>query len=105
MPVSTFFGASFLGSGCPSAGIGAAPTVFFGSRAFFNVEFSTNGGSTWTVLKHSSGLSSGWNGYAPQASYSLPTGSSTCKIRFRLTSDVSVTDFGAAVDDIVVTAN
>jgi Zn-dependent metalloprotease len=72
---------------------------------FFNVEFSSDGGTTWTVLKHSSGLSSGWTAWAPQASYTLPVGSSNCKIRFRLTTDFSVTDYGAAVDDILVTAN
>lgn len=74
---------------------------------YFRVEISTNGGSSWTTLTSVSGNSSGWSAWAPQASISLNSyvGSSNCKIRFRLTSDTSVTGWGAAVDDIVVTGS
>jgi hypothetical protein len=81
------------------------------SYDFFRVEISTNGGSTWTSLSSTSGLSSGFSatagaGFAPQRTISLTpyVGQASVKIRFRFTSDVSVTDWGAAVDDIVVTA-
>jgi Bacterial pre-peptidase C-terminal domain len=73
---------------------------------FFIVEISKDGGTTWTQLSKSSGKSSGYSVWAPLASVSLNTyvGSSSCKIRFRLTSDGSVTDWGAAVDSVQVTA-
>ena len=73
---------------------------------YFSVEVSKDGGTTWTSVRKSSGQSSGYPGWAPQGSINLSpyVGSSNTKIRFRLTSDGSVTDAGAAVDDIVVTA-
>jgi hypothetical protein len=73
---------------------------------YFRVEVSSNGGSTWTQLTARSGNSPGWDAWAPQASYNLTpyVGSSNCRIRFRLTTDQSVTGWGVAVDDIVVTA-
>jgi Zn-dependent metalloprotease len=88
----------------------ATLTFYFKHRTevnydFFNVGFSTDGGATWIGLKHSSGVSSGYPGWAAQARYNLPVGSSNCKVRFRLLTDPSVTDYGVAVDDILVTAN
>ncbi len=73
---------------------------------FFRVEISTNGGANWTTLRNSSGTSQGWPGWAPQASIDLApyVGYSNVKIRFRLTTDGSVVDWGAVVDDILVTA-
>ncbi len=78
---------------------------------FFRVEVSTNGGTSWTSLSSTSGASSGFSqtagsGFAPQKTISLTpyVGNANVKIRFRLTSDVSITGWGAAVDDIVVTA-
>ncbi|MDQ3282809.1 MAG: immune inhibitor A [Acidobacteriota bacterium] len=76
------------------------------SYDFAIVEISTNGGSTWTQLRKVSGQSSGYPSYAPQVSLSLNAyvGNTTCKIRFRMTTDGSVADWGYAVDDIVLTA-
>jgi bacillopeptidase F len=73
---------------------------------YFWVEVSTNGGTSWTTLSKVSGASSGYSGWAPQGSLSLTpyVGGTNVKIRFRLTSDTTVQDWGAAVDDIVVTA-
>ena len=73
---------------------------------FFCVEISTDDGVTWTELERGSGKSGGWPGWAPQADIDLTphVGSSACRVRFRLTSDEGVTARGAAVDDIVVTA-
>lgn len=73
---------------------------------YLRVEVSTNGGSSWQQLQQRSGLSSGWSGWAPMATLDLTpyVGSSNVMIRFRFTSDSSVTDWGVAVDDIVVTA-
>ena len=70
------------------------------------VEVSTNGGSTWTQLRKVSGQSSGYPSWAPQVSLSLTpyVGNTSCKIRFRMTTDSSVADWGYAVDDIVLTA-
>ncbi|HVT05429.1 MAG TPA: pre-peptidase C-terminal domain-containing protein [Thermoanaerobaculia bacterium] len=73
---------------------------------FFIVEVSKDGGTTWTQLSKSSGKSTGYSAWATQASVSLTpyAGNASCKVRFRLTSDTSVADWGAAVDDIVITA-
>jgi hypothetical protein len=72
----------------------------------WRVEISTNGGSTWTQLRSVSGQSSGYPSWAPQVSLSLTSyvGQTNLKVRFRFTSDTSVSDWGVALDDIVVTA-
>lgn len=72
---------------------------------FFQVRISTNGGSTWTNLVNVSGASANWNGWAPVSTINLNSfaGQTNVRIQFRLTSDGSVTDFGAAVDEIKVT--
>jgi Big-like domain-containing protein/immune inhibitor InhA-like protein len=71
---------------------------------FFQVRISTDGGTTWTNLVNVSGNSSGWDAWAPLASINLNAylGQTNVKIQFRLTSDGSVTAFGAAVDEIKV---
>ena len=71
---------------------------------FFEVRISTDGGTTWTALVHVSGQSASWNLWAPLATLNLSAyaGQSNVKIQFRLTTDVSVTDWGAAVDEIKV---
>ncbi len=73
---------------------------------YFSVEVSKDGGTTWTVVRKSSGASGGYPAWAAQGNINLSpyVGSATTKIRFRMTSDGSVQDWGAAVDDIVVTA-
>jgi hypothetical protein len=73
---------------------------------FFRVEVSTNGGSTWTQLRSVSGQSTSYPSWAAQVSLSLTSyvGQSNLKVRFRFTSDTSVTDWGVAFDDVVVTA-
>jgi len=72
----------------------------------WKVEISTNGGTSWTQLRSVSGQSSGYPAWAPQVSLSLNSyaGQSSVKLRFRFTSDGSITDWGVALDDIVVTA-
>ena len=76
------------------------------SYDFFRVEISTNGGSTWTQLRSVSGQSSGYPSWAAQVSLPLSgyVGQSNVKLRFRFTSDTSITDWGVAFDDVVVTA-
>jgi len=71
---------------------------------FFEVRISIDGGTNWTTLVHVSGLSANWNLWAPLASVNLNayTGQTNVKVQFRLTSDASVTDWGAAVDEIKV---
>jgi len=73
---------------------------------YFSVEVSKDGGTTWTVLRKSSGVSGSYPSWAAQGNINLSpyVGSANTMIRFRMTSDGSVQDWGAAVDDIVVTA-
>ena len=72
---------------------------------FFEVRISTDGGTTWTNLVHISGQSAAWSGWAPPASINLNAyvGQANVKVQFRLTTDVSVTGFGAAVDEVKIT--
>lgn len=63
-----------------------------------HVEFSTNGGSSWTSLYTCSGQSS-WQSHH----FDLPAsadGATAFKLRFRLDTDVAVNDAGWAVDNI-----
>ena len=71
---------------------------------YFQVRISTDGGTNWTNLVNVSGQSSGWNGWAPLASINLNAyaGRNNVKIQFRVTTDVSVTEWGAALDEIKV---
>ena len=71
---------------------------------FFEVRISVDGGNNWTTLVHVSGQSASWNLWAPPATINLNAyaGQTNVKIQFRLTSDVSVVDWGAAVDEIKV---
>jgi hypothetical protein len=73
---------------------------------YFKVEVSTNGGTSWTQLRSVSGTSTSYPSWASQVSLSLTpyVGNSSVKIRFRFTSDSTVTDWGVAVDNVVVTA-
>ena len=72
---------------------------------YFYVWASGDDGQTWDPIAQGTGASSGWNGWAPQASVDLSyyAGSGAVRIAFSIQSDESVTDWGAAVDDIGVT--
>jgi hypothetical protein len=71
---------------------------------FFEVRISTDGGTNWTTLVHVSGQSASWNLWAPLATINLNAyaGQGNVRVQFRLTTDVSVVDWGAAVDEIKV---
>ena len=72
---------------------------------FVIVEVSINGGSTWTQLSKVSGTSTSYPSWTQRTqSLNAYAGQSNVKVRFRFTSDGSVTDWGLAIDDIVVTA-
>jgi carboxypeptidase T len=66
------------------------------------VEFSVDGGATWTTAAMYSGQSLGWS----QVDLPLPAldGQPQARLRFRLTSDYSVNADGWYVDDIHVSA-
>ena len=67
---------------------------------FLNFEVSTDGGSTWTVLNSTTGLS----GQTFQ-SFSAPLTSyigQTIRLRFHMTSDSSVTGDGVYIDDFAL---
>ncbi len=72
---------------------------------FFEVRISTDGGTNWTNFVHVSGNSSGWSGWAPLATIDLTpyVGLTNVKLQWRLYTDVSITGWGAAVDEITVT--
>jgi len=72
----------------------------------FYVWASGDDGATWKEIASGSGTSQGWNRWAPEASLDLSdfAGASKVRIAFSLQSDASVTDWGAALDDISVTA-
>ncbi len=78
---------------------------------FLRVEVSTNGGSTWTSLSAVSTNSTGFTTTAGSGmvaktiSLNSVAGQANVQVRFRLTTDVSVVFWGAAIDDITVTAN
>jgi subtilisin-like proprotein convertase family protein len=67
---------------------------------FCTPQISTNGGSTWTNIDSYDGSSGGW--IAKDYDLSSFAGANR-KIRFLFTTDVSVTDTGWLVDDIVIT--
>ncbi len=70
---------------------------------FFQVRISTDGGTNWTNLVNVSGASPNWNGWSTNSiNLNAYAGQTNVKIQFRLTTDPSVTDFGAAVDEIKV---
>lgn len=71
---------------------------------FFEVRISTDGGTNWTNLVRVSGNSASWSAWAPLATVNLNAyaGQTNVKIQFRLTSDGSVTGWGAAVDEVKV---
>ena len=71
---------------------------------FFQVRISTDGGTNWTNLVNVSGNSAGWSAWAPLKTINLNAyaGQTNVKIQFRLTTDGSVTAFGAAVDEVKV---
>jgi hypothetical protein len=77
---------------------------------FFRVEVSTDGGTNWTSLSSVSTTSSGFTTtagagmLAKTISLTSYVGQANVKVRFRLTSDVSVVYWGVALDDIAVTA-
>lgn len=64
------------------------------------LEYSTDGGSTWSTKASFDGDSGGW----VEAVYEMPEfdGQAEAMIRFRLTSDVAVEDNGWHVDDVVI---
>ena len=67
-----------------------------------HVEFSTNGGSSWTSLYSCSGQSS-WQSHhldLPAAA----NGATAFKLRFRLSSDTNTNDAGWAIDNIRIEA-
>ncbi len=98
------------------AGKTSASLTYFAKRQtessydFFRVEVSTNGGSSWTSLSSVSGSSSGFTTTAGSGMLSNTVsltpyaGQANVMIRFRLTTDVSVTQWGVALDDVTVTA-
>lgn len=65
------------------------------------VEISTNGGSSWTEIASYSGSQPSWTQAQIDISSFLP--SNNVKIRFRLTSDSSITFDGWYVDDVAIT--
>ena len=69
---------------------------------FCHVEYSVNGGSTWTEAARYDGDSGDWKDVV--VSLGALDGVAQARIRFRLTSDSSVTRNGWHVDDIVVRA-
>jgi hypothetical protein len=72
----------------------------------FYVWASGDDGRTWKEIAYGTGASQGWNQWAPPASLSLSefAGKDKVRIAFSLQSDASITDWGAAVDDISVSA-
>ena len=71
---------------------------------FFQVQISTDGGANWANLVNVSGQSANWNGWAPLQNINLNAyaGQTNVRIRFRLVTNGSVTDWGAAVDEVSV---
>jgi hypothetical protein len=71
---------------------------------FGHVEISANGGATWTEVASYNG--EGHTGTWEAAHLALPglAGRAQARLRFRLTSDVSITFDGWHVDDIALTA-
>jgi hypothetical protein len=72
----------------------------------FYIWASGDDGRSWTQIAVGSGVSQGWNQWAPPASLDLSkfAGKQKVRIAFSLQSDASVTDWGAAIDEIKVTA-
>jgi photosystem II stability/assembly factor-like uncharacterized protein len=70
----------------------------------FQVQISTDGGANWTNLLNASGQSANWNGWAPLQNINLNAyaGQTNVRIRFRLVTNGSVTDWGAAIDEVSV---
>ena len=69
---------------------------------FCHVEVSADNGTSWTELASYDGSQTTWSHevfVVPQLD-----GAAQARVRFRLTSDVSVTDDGCYVDDVVVRA-
>jgi hypothetical protein len=68
---------------------------------YANVEYSINGGSTWTTVQTFDGSQTQWT----QEQISIPAldGQSNVRIRFRLTSDSSLQYDGWYIDDVSVT--
>lgn len=64
------------------------------------VEYSTNGGSTWTPVQAYDGLQSSWS----QVTAALPQldGEPDARLRFRLSTDEAVSGDGWRIDDIEV---
>jgi bacillopeptidase F len=65
------------------------------------VEYSTDDGASWHTVTSYSGNLSSWQ----EAAFALPSldGATDARIRFRLTSDSSVTGDGWHIDDISLT--
>lgn len=70
---------------------------------FCHVEYSTNGGSTWTEIGLYDGEQLNWT----QEQFSIPEldGVANAKIRFRFTSDSNTTADGWHIDDIVLSGS
>jgi len=71
---------------------------------FFQVQISTDGGANWANLVNVSGQSASWSAWAPLQTINLNAyaGQTNVQIRFRLVTNGSVTDWGAAVDEVSV---
>ena len=69
---------------------------------FCHVEVSSDGGASWTELASYDGSQPGWQ----QVTLAVPglDGASAARVRFRLTSDFSVTADGCYVDDVLLRA-
>lgn len=74
---------------------------------FFYVWVSGDDGATWNKLASGSGASNGWSKWAPEAQFDLGlyVGQPKVRVAFSLQTDVSVNDWGAAVDDVLVTGD
>ncbi|MBI2875892.1 MAG: immune inhibitor A [Candidatus Tectomicrobia bacterium] len=66
------------------------------------VEISRDGGLTWSLVVQYSGTSLGWPGWKFVQLNLTSYKSSSVKIRFRLTSDGSVTNDGWYIDDVLI---
>lgn len=71
---------------------------------YFDVLVSTNGGTTYTSLLQVSGDSLGYPAWVPLNTINLNAyaGQTNVKVRFRFTTNGSVTGFGVAIDEVKI---
>jgi hypothetical protein len=87
---------------------GALKRIQFNSppwNDFFTIEFSQDGGATWTTLSRTTGASPAYPSWRA-ALLELPTGSTRCRIRFGIESDEKANDYpGVGLDQVEVRAD